>query len=238
MLKTRDQQSEPLFDIPTSREANLNPKAKTRHAHRPVFAAMLSGAKRILVTLAAACGLVLASAASHASIISVVFTNLGGSQYLAEIAVTNDGVPASVSGFTLYFVETRFTNLTLTASPATWNSLLIPPDLGLPDRGFLDAFVLDPVDALQLGQTQGGFDITFDYIGLALPGAMAFDINDANYNVLFSGTTTDSFAITQELPEPGAMWLVLLGFGCMGVARISRRNGTQVATAAFAQAGV
>ena len=142
-----------------------------------------------------------------------------GQHYSAAVEVVNDGNPASLSGFTLYFDETRFTNLSLTGSPSTWNSLLIQPDLGIPAAGFLDAFAIDPLDALQLGQSQGGFNFTFVFIGQGLPGAMAFDINDANYNVLFSGISFNRFVTTNLVPEPGAGWLVLIALVGLSVAR-------------------
>lgn len=119
----------------------------------------------------------------------------------------------------------------MTGSPSTWDSLLIPPDLGIPAAGFLDAFVLDSLDALQLGQTQGGFNFTFDYIGQGLPGEMAFDINDANFNVLFSGISADTYIPTNRVPEPGAGWLVLIALGCIGGAKFARKNYNISATA-------
>lgn len=165
-----------------------------------------------------------ACATAQAAVVNAVFTNLGGQHYSAAVEVVNDGNPASLSGFTLYFDETRFTNLSLTGSPSTWDSLLIQPDLGIPAAGFLDAFAIDPLDALQLGQSQGGFNFTFDFIGQGLPGAMAFDINDANYNVLFSGISFDRFVTTNLVPEPGAGWLVLIALVGLGITRHLRTN--------------
>ena len=164
----------------------------------------------------------------------------GGNHYLAEFAVKNDGAPATISGFTIFFDETKYSNLSLLASPSTWDSLLIQPDLGLPAPGFLDALVLDPLNALASGQTQSGFNVTFDYIGQALPGALPFDINDSNFNVLFSGiTTTVPGAPTGgQIPEPGAVWLALLAVGCLAATRVKwtpRQAAVQTQSAAFMQ---
>ena len=182
--------------------------------------------REVAVTVAVGIGLMAACVTAQAAVVNAVFTNLGGGggHYSAAVEVVNDGSPASLSGFTLYFSEARFTNLQLTASPSTWDSLLIPPDLGIPAAGFLDAFVLDPLDALQLGQTQAGFNFTFDYIGQGLPGAMSFDINDAVYNVLFSGVSTDTYVTTNRVPEPGTGWLVLIALGCIAGANCAKNN--------------
>lgn len=53
---------------------------------------------------------------------------------------------------------------------------------------------------------------------------MAFDINDADYNVLFSGIATDAYTPSNQIPEPGALWLVLIATGCLGIARVKRRR--------------
>lgn len=100
-----------------------------------------------------------------------------------------------------------------------WDTIVIPPDAGIPAAGFLDAIVLDSNDALLLGQNQGGFGVTFDYIGTGHPGLLSFVINDENFNVIFEGRTTDTYTPTNALPEPGALWLLLLAFAGMAVAQ-------------------
>lgn len=192
------------------------------------FAAILRGTSKAIAAFAAVV-LMMTGVTAQAAVVNVSFTDLGGSQYLADIAVENDGSPASISGFTLYFDEARFTNLALTASPAAWDSLLIQPDLGLPAAGFLDSFVIDPLTALSLGQTQRGFQVSFDYIGLGLPGSMAFDITDSDFNVLFSGVTTTVTSTPPggQIPEPDALWLALVALGCLVVVRIKKATRRQ-----------
>lgn len=98
----------------------------------------------------------------------------------------------------------------------------------------MDALVLDPLNALLLGQTQSGFNVRFDYIGQALPGALPFDINDSNFNVLFSDVSTDTYVTTNQVPEPGAGWLVLIALGCIAGAKFARKSDDPPATTAFA----
>ncbi len=174
---------------------------------------------------------------AQAAVITQTYQNLAGNHWSSEFTVANDGTPVVLTGFTLYFAETRFTNLLLTGSPSTWDSLLIPPDLAIPAPGFLDAFVLDPLDALQLGQSQGGFNFTFDYIGQGLPGAMSFDINDPSYNVLFSGVSADRYVTTNRVPEPGAGWLVLIALGCIAGTNFAKNNNNKGVDSARALAG-
>ena len=205
------------------------------------LASLLRRAVKATVTLAAVVGLMSASLAAQAAVINVVFTNLGGGiQYLAEFAIENDGAPASISGFTIFFDEAEYSNLSLTASPVTWDSLLIQPDIGLPAPGFLDALVLDPLNALTLGQTQSGFNVTFDYLGQRLPGALPFTINDSDFNVLFSGitTTVPGQPTSGQIPEPGVVWLTLLAAGCLAGTRVkwtTRQAAPQTESAAFMQ---
>lgn len=215
-----------------TKQPKTAPARASNAAQTPIpfsFAAILRGTSKAISAFAAVV-LMMSSVTAQAAIVNVSFTDLGGSQYLADIAVENDGSPASISGFTLYFDETRFTNLALTASPTAWDSLLIQPDLGLPAAGFLDSFVIDPLTALSLGQAQAGFQVSFDYIGLGLPGSMAFDITDGDFNVLFSGFTTDAFITSKQVSEPGASWLLLLAIGCLGIARHSKSNSAPLST--------
>ncbi len=192
--------------------------------------------RKFVTTIAAGIGLQAASLTAQAAIVNAVFTNLGGGHhYSAGVEVVNDGAPATLSAFTLYFDETRYTNFFLTGSPSTWDTLLIQPDLGIPAAGFLDSFAIDPLDALQLGQSQAGFSFTFDYIGQGLPGGMTFDINDADFNVLFSGRSADTFVTTNTVPEPGGAWLVLAALAGIGFS-LKRAGRSAVAAHAGASA--
>ena len=58
---------------------------------------------------------------------------------------------------------------------------------------------------------------------------MAFDIHDDAFVTLFSGVTADTYANTNLVPEPGALWLVLLAAGGMGIARCASRNTAPIA---------
>lgn len=143
--------------------------------------------------------------AANATQVTASFTQVSGASWTVDFAATNDGTPEVLSGFTVYFSESLFADLTLEASPATWDSIVIEPDLALPSAGFLDTFAIDPGDALTLGQTQDGFRVGFTFSGSGAPPMLPFDIVDRDFNVLFSGTTT------APIPEPATALLLLLG---------------------------
>jgi hypothetical protein len=136
---------------------------------------------------------------------------------LWELALTvgNDGAPAEIGHFTVYFDESLFSALQLTSSPAGWDSLVIQPDLAIPAAGYLDALVTPPQAPLAAGQSQGGFKLSFAYSGIGAPGSLPFDIVSENYDVLYHGQTV-------AVPEPATALLGLAGGGLL-LARLRRR---------------
>lgn len=158
------------------------------------------------------------SAAAQAAVIESAFAPLGGNTWSVDLRVLNDGAPATISGFTVYFDEARFANLSLAASPAGWDSLLLPPDLALPADGFLDAQALDASDELSLGQWGGPWVVQFDYLGGGAPGALPFDIVARDFSVLFSGLTQRP----AQVAEPHQ--LALIGLGLLACAGTRRRR--------------
>lgn len=154
---------------------------------------------------------------SQAAVVHSDYTHVSGSTWMADIAVVNDGSPAQITGFTIYFAETLFTNLLLSGSPATWDTLLIQPDTGLPAAGFLDSFAINDADAIGAGGSLGGFRVQFDYLGATVPTALSFDINDRAFNVVFSGTSQ-----VTVVPEPGS--LLLGSLALLGLAATTRRQ--------------
>jgi hypothetical protein len=156
---------------------------------------------------------------SQAAAIKSTYSPLGGADWSVALTVSNDGVPASIIGFTVYFPETRYTNLQLTAAPAGWDPLVTQPDLGLPAAGFLDFIGLTPADVIGAGQSLGGFVGKFTLLGGGVPAALPFTINDAAFNVLFSGSTN-----VAVVPEPATVLLALLGLAACGGGGAARRT--------------
>lgn len=155
--------------------------------------------------------LALAGATAQAATMTAAFSPAGLS-WQAQLTVANDGAPAQIGHFTLYFDETLFSGLALLQSPAGWDSVLVQPDTAIPAPGFLDAQVLPSTLPLALGQQQGGFAVQFAYGGIGAPGSLRYQIVDDNFTVLFQG-------LTVPVPEPGVWQLGLLG----GAALLGRR---------------
>lgn len=153
----------------------------------------------------------------NAAAIESTYTPLGGSHWSVAFTITNNGDPAPINEFTIFFSESLFSNLSLAGSPSTWDSLVIQPDTGIPASGYLDGLVLDPIDALDAGGSQSGFIVDFDFLGQGVPSALSFDILDSDFQVISSGRTTISGG--GDLPEPTSAILASLGLLALGVSR-------------------
>ena len=91
-----------------------------------------------------------------------------------------------INDFTIYFPEASFASLVLNSSAANWDSLIVQPDTALHSAGFLDSLALG--SGIATGASLGGFEVKFNYLGQGLPPALHFDIGDANFQPVFSGT--------------------------------------------------
>lgn len=131
---------------------------------------------------------------------------------LAEPALT------AGQGFTVYFDEALYRNLTLDTVPSGWDVAVVQPDLVLPDAGFLDALTLE--DALA---PSGPFRLTLDWLGTGLPPMQPFEIYtlDGGFAILESGLT---------VPEP-AETAVVFGLGLFAAGWWIRRRRTAPALA-------
>lgn len=163
---------------------------------------------RIPFSAALLAALTIAAPLSQAASINSAYTSLGGGNWLLDLTVVNDGTPLSFAGFTVDLPDAS--NIVLIDSPAQWDTLVIQPDLELPDAGFVDSYVPDPAHYLAPGQSQGGFRISFSFAGT--PGATPFVLSDANFEPLYFGTTT-----VTAVPEPHAALMALLGLAALGI---------------------
>lgn len=179
--------------------------------------------KHSAIGIAVAC--LFMSAQSDAAQMTTSFDNLGGDLWSVDLAVYNDGAPAEVSGFTVYFADTLYADLLLTASPASWDSLVIQPDPALPSDGFLDSFMLDRTQPLTDGQSQGGFSVQFSYAGQGSPTSLRFEIVDEAYDVLYAGYTVPA----SPVPEPSTYLMAAVGIGFTGWWTSRRRRSTTCA---------
>lgn len=172
--------------------------------------------KRSLIAAAvAACSL--SASLAQATVISTAYTSLGGDAWLADFNILNDGSPMAFAGFTVDLPSA--TNLVLLGSPATWDTWAAQADTGLQDDASLDSSVFLPADALAVGQSVGGFRVSFNYAAGMLPGAMPFIVYDADYTTLAMGMTT-----VTAVPEPATTLLAALGLGVLGLRTAQARR--------------
>jgi hypothetical protein len=122
-------------------------------------------------------------------------------------------------GFSIWFDRARFEQLELPSPPnSDWDVIVLQPDLALPADGIFDALAL--VQSASLNQP---FEVRFALLS-GTPGSQPFHINqfDSQGNfvaILESGNTIP------RVPEPGTVWLLLAGTGCVLLLRRSRFRG-------------
>jgi len=172
--------------------------------------------RHLVSGLAVLFGLGSPSAAS-ATLIEYELTNLSGNRWEYAYTVTNDSLGSALEELTIYFDATLFENLAVTGSPVGWDSLVVQPDLSLPDDGFFDS--LSTLGGLAPAGSQSGFRVAFDFLGTGTPGAQPFEIVDPiTFAVLDSGQTT-------AVPEPGSAWLLVVAAAALGLRRARRSAG-------------
>ena len=112
----------------------------------------------------------------------------------------------SNTGFTLYFDATLYSNLQ-NPPPAVntdWDLLVTQPEPLLFDEpGIYDALAL--IDRPSLA---GSFSLTFVWLGSGMPGSQAFELYDAAFNSIVSGSTVHQ---PSPIPAPPALWLFGVG---------------------------
>lgn len=141
--------------------------------------------------------------AAQAADIAYTSTSLGGNSWRYDYVVTNDDL-AALDEFSVFFDRASYSDLTVTASPASWSSIALQPTSAL--DGLFDSLALNR--SLPLGGSIGGFSVSFTFLAQGLPGAQPFQIVDpfsSENNVLQTGMTVAA------IPEPQALALLLAG---------------------------
>ena len=146
----------------------------------------------------------LGSVAAQAVIIEYTTSNLGGNRYEYTYNVINDDLAAGIEEFTIFFALGDYENLAIGSTPAGWDPIVLQPDPFLPDDGLYDALALGA--PIGLGESLGGFSVSFDWLGAGDPGAQPFEVVDFFFNVLASGDT-----VAAAVPEPPLVGLLALG---------------------------
>lgn len=150
---------------------------------------------------------------ANAVIIESELTSLGGNSFQYDFNVINDDLVAGIEEFSIDFDYNLFENLLAVASPADWDPVEIQPDPdpSVLDDGFVDWLGLGAL--IGMGDSLGGFAVSFDWLGAASGPAAAgnpFQILDAiTFDILASGSTTVPVVVPppNPIPEPGLLSL-------------------------------
>ncbi len=183
-----------------------------------------------MATLKILAGLVLSIGilgSAHATAITFAAESIAGSDWRYRYTATNDSLGVSINEFTIYFDRNLYSNLAVETSPVDWDPLVVQPDLGIPSDGFFDALAL--ASGIAPGDSLSGFAVSFTYLGQGTPGAQAFDILDANFDVIDSGSTAT--ATNGTVPEPAILLLMVTAFAAL----LARRNPARSAIGVNAQ---
>jgi hypothetical protein len=140
--------------------------------------------------------------AAHAVDIAYTATPLGGDNWRYDYLVTNSDLPA-LDEFSVFFDRTSYSNLAVTASPASWSSIALQPTSTL--DGLFDSLALNA--SLPLGGSVGGFSVSFTYLAQGMPGVQGFQVVDP-----FNGSAVLQTGVTiAAIPEPQTLALLLAG---------------------------
>lgn len=115
---------------------------------------------------------------------------------------------SALEGFSVLFDESRYLQIFEPAAGSdAWDVIVLQPDPLLPDPGRFDAQA-----KLDAPSIPAEFFVVFAWLGPGTPGSQPFEIYGADFQTVFSGTTT-------LVPEPGTALLLALGLLGTGLHR-------------------
>lgn len=160
-----------------------------------------------------------------------------GPRYGLAFDVKNES-SSGVSGFAIFFGQTDDDGLSFTnwnecnsfspddtgtgpeSQPAGWFSYSFEPSPAFYDPGQFNSEINTGV--LASGASATGFNVTFNWTGTGSYARLWYELYDENLEVAESGYTELKDPGTNVVPEPGT--ILLLGFGLLGTAAISRKK--------------
>lgn len=152
----------------------------------------------------------LIASCAFADVITYEVTNIGGNTWEYSYTVENTGTAGitDIESFSIFFDSSLTENLSVSGSPGDWDSIVLQPDLGLPDDGLFDSLAL--AFGIGIGESLGGFSAQFDFLGAGTPGDQFFSINDSfSFDPIFDGIT--SIRDVTPVPEPATLGLLAVG---------------------------
>lgn len=150
-----------------------------------------------------------------ATSIEYQLTNTGGNSYECTFEVGDFDFDAGY-GFSIYFSDALYDNLTIESDSVAWEESLFTP-LFPGDDYIFDVYALTD-DALSVDSE---FTVSFDWLGGGLPGDQYFEV----YHDDFPDFVLLEVGETTAVPEPAT--LLLFGSGLLGAAGLRRKKRGQ-----------
>ena len=143
------------------------------------------------------------STSAMATIVASSATQLNAEENLWQIDYSiSDYDAATAHGLDIYFDYGDYENIVLISSESDWSADVCQPDIILTteEDGMLDIYT----EAYTSGLLSADFTVTVNWFGQGTPSSQAFEIYDANYDVIATGTTS-------AVPLPGSLLLFFSG---------------------------
>lgn len=149
---------------------------------------------------------------AQATVLEYDLIDIGAGQFQYEYTVTNNTLAVPIEEFTIWFDVDSYDNLAITTEEplaSQWDEIILErTGFGLP----IGYDAKSVIEGIQVGQTVGGFSVTFDSFGTGTPGPQFFEIiNPTTFETIDSGYT---------VPEPATV--LLFGFGVLVLRRKSK----------------
>ena len=137
--------------------------------------------------------------------------NISGNLWEYRYSVNNNTLGVNINEFSVFFDPALYQNLATNLTPTGWDSLVLQPDLLIPDDGLYDALAIGI--GITPNSTETGFSVRFNYLGAGFPSTQPFKIVDpVTFATIESGTTTLNNPILQTTrPIPTlSQWALFL----------------------------
>lgn len=157
----------------------------------------------------------------NATIITADLARISGNTWQADYSIENDSLASDIEAFAIYFDLGLYENIVSISVPPAWDPLLQQPDAALPDDGVYDVLAL--ASGITPGGLLTGFVVSFDWLGVGMPGSQFFEIIEpVFFAIVDSGQTTVNGFVT--VPESGTMMLMFLSVGLIAVIFFRRKS--------------